>query len=247
MTRSCRTLGFLPLAIVCFAVCDVTRANFKKHGDFTVAPGMRFVNVQEDLRSGFIYFSTPLQVANGISFPSNNFDYFAPDGQLGYSELTFLVNSTAGVGAIRLQASGVYSASGGSSASEAIAVIASVLDYEVIDVDGSPYPTYPTWLRFDDAISRSLSSTGESHVDVPWNIDIFMNLNTGLAPGQRVTSAAITAHHQAYLLPGAVGTASVRTDSVQITAYAVPEPTSLTMCVVGTGAVVSMVHRSRRH
>ena len=246
MTKLCRALRLLSLAIVCLAICGTTHANFKNYGDFTVAPDVQFVGVKEDLRSGFIYFGNPLQVVNGISFPGNNFDYFAPDGQLGYSELTFLLNSSAGVRAIRLQASGVYSASGGSSASEALAVIASVLEYEVIGVDGSPYPNYPIWLRFGDAISRSLGSKGEAYVDVPWNIDIFLNVDTGLAPGQRVTSAAITAHHQAYLLPGAVGTASVRTDSVQITAFAVPEPTSLTMCVLGTGAFVSMACRSRR-
>ncbi len=243
MAESCRILGTVFFAILSFAVCGTAHANYRNYGDFVVAPDVHFLGVQEDVRTGFIYWNPPSPVASGISFPNNNFDYFASEPVQGYSELIFRVQSISGVRAIMLQASGVYSTSGGSNETTVFADVASVLEFEIHEVNGVPYQYF---LHSGVSKSSSLSSQGESHIDVPWSIDLFIDLDAALDPGQHVTSATIIAQHQGYLRNGALGAASIRTDSVQITAFRVPEPMPIAMCCASSGFSLGLLRRSHR-
>lgn len=241
MTPLSRFAAFSAFGIL-VAAPALALANFRHYGDFEITPGVRFQGVTEDVRSGVIQWNSPVTIANGISFPHNNFNVSLTEApHLGFNDLIFTLENPVGVRTLALSASGVYSAWGGTNALEVAAIASSALQVEINEINNIQMQG-PYLSTYDDT---RISSRGETYIEVPWNIELFLDLEAALEPGQLVTSATVILSQVAIVLPESSGMASVRTDSLRITAIGVPEPRSLGMCAAAAWLLPLRAVRTR--
>ena len=239
------------LALACGSLlATAAQGAILSHGNFgPVAPGVSFLNVTESSGTGdsVPLYGAPTPFATGLDFNPVNFLAMGSGGagDITDGQLNFTIFGQDGGGndvaisTINLSESGVYDLTGTGTAATQIAVGA-ILNVKITEIDG--VAVTPITLFGNASLTSNLVATPGDEVDVPWNLNILIDVQAelttlGVPFTVGATRADVFLNNTLTAISEALSTAEVVKNDFVISIVpkteVIPEPSTLAMAAIG--------------